>query len=158
MRKLINIFIILICVVVVCSGCNNRRKQQQALREELKNEPLIEMIDSTELAKIILKPERPDLRIKRDPFTPLNAKIPEEGEDPLMFEQNIEDLLQSIKYYGYVKVNQEYSALLIINEEKGVFNINDTVKELTISDINQDYIVFKNADNARTYKLQRGEK
>ncbi|MCA9398448.1 MAG: hypothetical protein KC618_01780, partial [Candidatus Omnitrophica bacterium] len=84
--------------------------------------------------------------------------IPEEGEDPLMFEQNIEDLLQSIKYYGYVKVNQEYSALLIINEEKGVFNINDTVKELTISDINQDYIVFKNADNARTYKLQRGEK
>ena len=154
MRQLI-IVLVLYCAATA-SGCQFLK--DMALKE--KKHPPVEpvesvsnMVESLDLARIILKPEVEKRVIARDPFKPIITETKEEAAvEPANNIESIGDL----SLIGVVKIGDEYSALLKTSSQKGVFQKYDMIHRYIIADIAMDRIVLK--DGNKTIIVKRGEK
>lgn len=106
------------------------------------------------LEKIMLERIRQPLDVSHDPFVPLI--IPKEAEvqfTPVELEE--QDPLMGMRYIGLVKLGDAYSVLLHTESGKGVYQVNDQIKDLTIAAIDESSITFKKGSQVLT--LQRGD-
>lgn len=110
--------------------------------------------DDVELAKIILTPKQYELHVSRDPFEPL-IRPQTKGAVPFQKGDEGVGMPVDVKFFGVVKTDQGYAALLKSPEEKGVYRIGDMMKDFLISDIQMDYLVITYKE--KTYTLKRGD-
>ncbi len=143
-------------ILKVSSGKNKESAAAVVPAESL----LLQPIDSTELAKILLKPKRKPLTMSRDPFKPLFQKeyLPISSDDinantPINQSQNI---LEDIILVGVIKMGEESRVYLKSNLKSGVFRPHDKLGEYNIERIDVDQVVFKRGDNE--FIIKRGEK
>lgn len=158
MKKII-LLLIFILGILPLTGCEEyayffkmrKYKAEQLAKEEKKVE--FNVMDNTQLAKIILKPEKYKLSIKKDPFEPVLSK----GLDNLDLKTiSLKQLLSTFEYLGVVKIGDSSSALLKVDNKKKVYAVGENIKTLIISKIESDFIVLKKGDEI--FKLKRGEK
>ena len=109
--------------------------------------PLITYMDSADLAKIILKPERKPLTISRDPFKPLIDKPVEFNPNDPNSPTTIEDNLEDVHWVGVVKLGDELRVYLKTQEKTGVFKVGDTIRSYTITHIDIHEVIFKSEKN-----------
>ena len=143
-----NILITILILSLMGVGCN-RVAKIMPLKKEAPAAPAVKKVESLELAKLILKPKKVEIDVSKDPFKPLINK----EKEPLnsMEVYNPEDL----QFLGVVRVGEEYSALLKNEIQKGVFRIDDKIKDYTIVNIEETSVVLSNGN--KTITLKRGE-
>lgn len=144
--------LIALCLVtVICAGCDLADFTPKSKKVVVK--PTLEKIDDTQLAKLILKPEKAAIDVNRDPFQPLIqeekkasvfAGIPPQGQD-----------LQRFKFLGVFKENDEYVAFLKNGQDKGTYRKDDKLKDFTVTKIGPDEVILTNGE--QTVTLKRGE-
>jgi hypothetical protein len=150
-------FNLLVCALfLVTIGCDPSRVPltKKPVVSDTTDDPLIERIKTPQLARMILKPQKAELKVSRDPFTPLfTSKEEAKANSPQVNEtaSPIEDLI----FLGVVRMNEEYLALLKDNLKKGLFRVNEKVKDFTITDIQEDEVTLNNG--VRTIKIKRGD-
>lgn len=153
--KLTPLFLILVLTIAAggCDGFSAKKKHAPASTSGPADAAVSSYVEDVELAKIILRPKRHNLSVKRDPFEPLIK--PKEMLDTMPIDQQREeDVLRGLEYLGLVRVGEKNSVLLKTEKGKGVYRINDKVGQLTIAEIHEDHIVFEKND--RNFKLKRG--
>lgn len=140
------------------TGCRGMIELPQALKSKQKVEAAAEtptLTDATikdvELAKIILKPKRHELSGTNDPFKPLLTGLDSSADDQIGA-----DVLKDIQYLGSIKMGDQISALLKVRDDKGVYKVNDQIKQWVISEIDQEYVLLKK--DSVVLKLIRGDK
>ncbi len=151
--------IFFLILVLPLAGCDwlmevygIRKRRPQADQEEISQE-LVPEVQSTELAKLIIRPKPKILKVQRDPFKPLITK---ERKTTLNGQEIPDDtFLTDVHFLGVVKFGEHYSALLRTSEAKGAFNVGEKVGTYVLTDIKEDYIVFTKGE--KTYKIKRGE-
>ena len=115
-------------------------------------EKSFEYIQSPELAKVILKPQRKPLTISRDPFKPLITKemVNQNQEDmdkKLSSLTTLQDTLDDVILIGVVKFENQFRAYLKTDSKTGIYKPRDKVRNYVIQEINYDRIVFKFGNN-----------
>ena len=153
MRKII--FAIAV-VVFSLSGCSKVRESKlHPQKKEQPQAPLIEKIDSEDLAKLILKPKRAKLDVSRDPFRPLRGG---DGYARAFGPGAVNDTteIQGYQFMGVARLNDDFVAFLKGDKKRGTFRKDDMIKDYTIKEIREDRIVLSNG--VQTVTLKRGEK
>lgn len=158
--KNISRWIFLILIVMTFTSCDwlmdvygIRKKRNRTPEEIAQSEELVEEVQSTELAKLIIKPVPVPLRVKRDPFKPLFEAKKNTSNSSQTEEE--EDIFDSVDFLGVVKIGDRFAALLKTPDIKGAFVIGERVGVYTISEIAQEYVVFTKGE--KTYKIKRGD-
>lgn len=152
-------FICLLAVSVLSMGCQDLKKTSSKLfKEPAKEEekPLIEYIESVDLAKVILKPERKPLKISRDPFKPIIAKDSDDEMAGEIIPIGQEQALEDVVLVGIVKLGAESRAYLKTDSKTGVFKVQDKIRGFAIVEINPDSVVLQSGD--RKIVKKRGKK
>ena len=156
--------ILILSQILIASGCdklpipdklNKLMPGKSKHVEQAKVEPLMEKVESPQLAQMILKPEKHRMVIKRDPFQPLSMLTPVIAQTPGPEAQE-EDILANLEYLGVVIINNEFSALLKMGEKKGIYHVKDKINTMTILDIKNEYVMLKSG--SQTFTLKRGVK
>ncbi|MGE0268218.1 MAG: hypothetical protein AB7S78_07170 [Candidatus Omnitrophota bacterium] len=145
MKRLIYLAII----ILMFTGCDLVQKKSK--KTTVVKKPTLDKVDDLNLAKIILKPERSDISVTRDPFKPL---IQEEEKQTVVRNTIGNQELKRYKFLGVAKVNNEYVAYLKSGAVKGTFRKDDKLKDYTITEIGPDEVVLSNGD--QTITLKRG--
>lgn len=145
MKRLIYLAII----ILMFTGCDLVQKKTK--KTNVVKKPTLEKVDDLNLAKIILKPEKSDISVTRDPFKPL---IQEEEKQTVVRNTIGNQELKRYKFLGVAKVNNEYVAYLKSGAVKGTFRKDDKLKDYTITEIGPDEVVLSNGD--QTITLKRG--
>ncbi|HBR14532.1 MAG TPA: hypothetical protein DD723_03180 [Candidatus Omnitrophica bacterium] len=114
---------------------------------------VIQMVDNPQLAQMILKPKQERIVVSRDPFKPVTARSVVTAK---VIDQGADDLVSGMEYLGVVRVGERYSALLKSNQIKGVFSVHDRISQLTVVDIQEDFVMLNNG--TKSYKIKRGVK
>ncbi len=138
--------ITIITLFFLIQGCDRlpfKKKEPPAPKAEIKR------IENTELAKVILKPQREKLNLDRDPFKPITSSASAVGYTPTG-----ETELKNVKILGVTKINDEFRALLNVNDKKGVYKVDDMVDQYKITEIMKDQIMLSNG--SQTITLKRG--
>ncbi|MBP9853625.1 MAG: hypothetical protein KBD53_02020 [Candidatus Omnitrophica bacterium] len=141
MKHLIYLIIILVCF----SGCSSKKK------EVVVSEPVVEKVEDLQLAKIILKPEKPEISVTRDPFKPLI----ELNKGPAALVLNIGEQLERYKFMGVTKSDDEYVAFIKDGAKRGTYRKNDMLNEFKIVDIGPQEVLLLNGE--KTFTLKRGK-
>lgn len=141
--------IVLVLVGMMCGGCDLVEKKTK--KTEVVKKPSLQKVDDLQLAKIILKPERTEISVNRDPFRPL---IQEEEKPAAVNTAMANQELKRYKFLGVAKVNDEYVAYLKNGAVKGTFRKDDKLKDYTITEIGPDQVVLSNGN--QTITLKRG--
>ena len=141
--------------LLALSGCaqGGEEKAGQPAISDAAPQPLVEMIDSPQLARMILKPVKKELPVSRDPFAPLINPKKEKVTAPAAVRDAAQ--IEDLSFLGVVRIDEEYLALLADRFEKGVYRVNDTIKGFTIVDIQTEEVTFSNS--VRTIKIKRGD-
>jgi hypothetical protein len=149
------IVIVMAVFVFAFSGCSKVREAKVRSQKKEQQAPLIEKIDSEELAKLILKPKRAKLDVSRDPFRPLKGA---EGYARAFGPGAVHDTteIQGYQFVGVARLNNDFVAFLKGDKKKGTFRKDDMIKDYTIKDIQEDRIVLSNG--VQTVTLKRGDK
>ncbi len=147
---------IVVILLVSLTGCDVLKNmalgkplfQKKTAAAPVEEKPLIEYIQSPELAKIILKPEKKPLSVSRDPFKPLIAEeINAQGQDnsvsPLAEPANLDD----VALIGVVKFGSEVRAYLKMSNKTGIFKVGDTLRNYVINQIDSDRVIFKSGNS-----------
>ena len=151
--KLKMLIILFVLIGIFGTACEDLRKislqQDKKKTPEAKKE---DVVDSPQLAQLILKPKRPKLDISRDPFEPLfwEAKENPTKGAPL---SNV-DMLEDVKFLGLVRIGDTVSALLKTKSGKKMYHLDDQIREYKITDITGIGVVLTNGQ--RTIKVKRG--
>ncbi len=155
MRKIT--LLIYMCVTVFSlSGCDEiiaawPYKGMNADQEQ--KAPEIEKIKSPELAKIILKSETTKIDVSRDPFKPLIEKDTEVKEIVVLNTEYLDIYdVSKLKFLGVAKIDDEYRALLKMDNKKGIYKIKDKIKHFTIVSIETDKVILNNGKKLITLK------
>jgi hypothetical protein len=95
-------------------------------------------VESPDLAKVILKPQREKFDISKDPFRPLfyQGSYSKDGETPVV------DEVGGWKWGGVVRIGQESLLLMKNDTGRGFFRVNDKIDSYTIIDIQQEQAVL----------------
>jgi len=149
MKRVLIVF--LIAGGFVSGGCEKIVQQffPHKKQPEATLKPAIQRIENPELAKLILKPQRPKLDVSRDPFQPLVS-----SDQMLWVQGDGEYALGEWKFIGMVRMDDEFWAYLRSDTQKGTFKVNDKIKDYTIEEIQKDRVVFNNGE--KTITLKRG--
>ncbi|MBZ0166686.1 MAG: hypothetical protein K8I00_07745 [Candidatus Omnitrophica bacterium] len=147
MKKLL----LIIMAVLISGGCDLVDIKPDRKKAVVK--PALEKIDDTQLAKIILKPNKAAINVNRDPFLPL---IQEEKKAPLrQVRTDLNQDLKRFRFLGVFKENDEYVAFLKSGQDKGTYRKDDKVKDFTITKIGPEEVILTNGE--QTVTLKRGE-
>ncbi len=157
--KKIILLILLVTTLTSCDwlmdlyGIRKKRNKSAAVLEQESTE-IFPQVESTELAKLIIKPTPKPLRVERDPFKPLLEKKSKivRGDQGLEVQ---DDMLENVDFLGVVRIGNNFSALLRTSETKGAFNLGENVGSFKITEISQDYVIFTKGE--KTYKIKRGD-
>lgn len=163
-KENLKIWMVLIPVVFLF-GCNDLKDTFDTLtgkpKEEVKApEPVVEKIDSLELAKIILKPEIKEFKITRDPFSPLITKeMVEEarkkkGElgSPVASDEAMNDVF----VMGVIKIDDEFRANIKVGNKTAMYKKDAEIRGFLIDSIDVERVVFKSGK--KEVIKQRGKK
>ncbi len=152
----------LLGLVLFLSGCdqlNSLFLPKKKAPPVVEAKPIVPMLEDTDLAKLILKPEPYKLKVTRDPFKPLieRKEALEKGtqEDAVLYQMSQEQV-KKMKYLGLIKMADQYSALIKTEKRKGVYKLNDEVEGFYITGIAPDHVVLEKQN--MTFNLKRGEK
>jgi len=148
---LVLVAVALLQVPVLLREFSGERAQQAAAK---KAESFA--VTDTELAKVILNPDRPQLDIARDPFLPLEINQSQRLPDSAAQTLDGQKLRQEIKFLGVVVVGGETRAILEVKSKKGIFKTQDRVEGFTISGIDKEQISLEN--NQEVIIIKRGSK
>jgi len=143
--------LIIIFIAFFLFGCGQKKGTKTRASAKKNKTETLQIIDSPQLAKLILKPVREKYDLKRDPFAPLSSltKSSYIGQS-MMDTHNVRDM----KLLGVAKINDEFIAFLKGNTNKGTYRINDKINDYTITEINNDKVVLNNG--AQIVILKRG--
>lgn len=152
-------FLFILFLLLPLAGCDqlmNWYRRSTSKFADVENSPQaaqtsVEKLDvqDIDLAKILVKPERHELQINRDPFKPLL-----ETDTPNV--QAKEDPLANMQFVGVVKVGDTFSALIKTEKGKNVYSVNDKLGELVIINITEEFVEFKKGEEV--HQLKRGPK
>ena len=154
-KNLTNCF--LISALVVLTGCdvmNNLAAGRAPFAKKSApvpaavQQPLLPVMDSPDLAKMILKTERKPLKVSRDPFKPIVTRTGEEqstGGDSSLYTE--EDNLDDVILIGVINFDGTLRAYLKTKSKTGVFKIGDKIRGYSIESIRTDKVVFKSEKN-----------
>ncbi len=123
------------------------KKQPEVVKPKLKK------VDDLNLAKLLLKPNKADIQVSRDPFEPLIKEEPKNTKVMVRKKPRTNEMRQ-YKFLGVAKVNNEYVAYLKNGAVKGTFRKDDKVKDYTITEIGPNQVTLSNGD--QTVTLKRG--
>lgn len=110
---------------------------------------LVPRVNSPQLAKLILKPQRTKLDVSKDPFKPLYVETSSTGSSDA-----VRIGASDIVFLGVIKSDNQYLALLKSNAKKGIYRINDKIASFTIEAIQNDKVILN--DGIQTITLKRG--
>lgn len=147
----------IIFALVVLSGCNKPEELPYYSRkpDNTNINKTVSPAENIPLTQIIIKPKQQVLSVIRDPFEPVTKPEKVVVDAPVIEEQQENDLLMGMRYVGLVKFGETFSALMHTEDGKGVYQVNDRVNELTITQIDEDCITF--TKGSKILKLQRGD-
>lgn len=155
MMKRNSIFIAIgLMLLAILLGCDGQQfgAAQKTERAATAKVMAIPSVDDFELAKMLLKPRKYDLDVSRDPFKPLMVEtVNQSPVEPDLDVVNIE----SMKYFGVVRLNNENAAFLKSNVSRGIYRVNDEINGFTVTQISDEEVVFSNGK--RTITLRRVE-
>ncbi len=138
-------WIYLVIAIFCFSACSSGNKNKNAV-----SEPVVEKVEDLQLAKIILKPEKPEIKVTRDPFKPLM-----EGKGSAAVVLNIGEQLERYKFMGVTKSDDEYVAFIKDGAKRGTYRKNDMLNEFKIVDIGPQEVLLLNGE--KTFTLKRGK-
>jgi hypothetical protein len=148
------IFIFLMIALFFLTGCGNGSTLSSKGREENVKDA-IAVVDNLELAKSILKPKKSDLDVSRDPFKPLVVKTTEKKVDAVIVPE-VPDIdvmsIESMKYLGRVRSDDENAAFLKSNKDKGLYRVDDRIKDFVVREILDDKVIFSNGKREITLR------
>lgn len=140
-----------VLILPLLFGCGPKTGIKSHANAKRNKAETLHIIESPQLAKIILKPVREEYDLKRDPFAPLSA-----SSRSSYIGQNKMDThgVSDMKLLGVAKINEEFIAYLKGNTSKGTYRINDKINDYTIMEINNEKVVLNNG--AQIVILKRG--
>lgn len=148
------IFIFLIIALFLLTGCSNGGTLSSKGRAETVTDAVV-VVDNLELAKSILKPKKSDLDVSRDPFKPLVVKTTEMKVDAVTVPE-VPDIdvmsIESMKYLGRVRSDDENAAFLKSNKDKGLYRVDDRIKDFVVREILDDKVIFSNGKREITLR------
>ncbi len=146
-------FILILNVSLCGCGMGKDYLRKQREQQEPQPAPLVQMVESTDLAKVIIKPKQEKLVVEKDPFMPLFNKGKGMQNVDGTFAQNF----RKVRYLGLIRMDDQFSALLITDEKKGVYQVHDKIKGFIIRDIKPDEVVLTTESGDKTFSLKRSE-
>jgi hypothetical protein len=166
------LLLVLIFIIPAVSGCENLTGEYSLYalitgksavsksESDVPKKPILPEIDDTSLAKLLLKPEKYELTVERDPFRPIIEENDDErGPEPVIVnEVSMPDPMVAVRqvdFQGVVKIGSSYSALIQAQGDKGVYMVNDVVNTLKIVKITEQELTVTK-DN-QTFVIKRGE-
>ena len=175
-KKYENLLFAISVILILCvGGCEVGKKQGKIIREIVDSTVEAQTITDDELPEEkrveglideLCNPKRQEFVLQKDPFKPfiIEKKKPrkkvrklgyvKKEEEPVELEDI--DLNGEINYIGWVKLGDEYSALLRSQSGKGIFKKNEKIGEYTIEKIELNRIIFRYGK--RKAILEREEK
>ena len=140
---------LLILIGITGVSCDGLTKISSKQEQQEKSAPPKEIVESPQLAQLILKPNRPKLDISKDPFKPLFVEKNGSGKN-----RAGGDSLDDVKFLGLVRVGDTASALLQTKSGKKMYNLDDSLRGYKVMGISEAEVVLKN--DKRTIKVKRG--
>lgn len=147
--KALSFFILAFCLTL--AGCLGFPGVSPIVKNPPQEDETLVVVQSPELAKMILRPKKGPIDVSRDPFHPLmdNIKLND------CFSISV-DNLTDVCFLGTVKVNGKFSALVADSKGKDVYQLQSRIRNYTITSIEEDEITLTNGDN--NIKIKRGTK
>ncbi len=143
--------IFILGVALVLCGCAESKKAASSKKSKEAQTAILDKVESIDLAKVILKPERPQINAARDPFKPLVGS--ESFGRPKVPAYRNTAGIHTFKFLGLSKINDEYAAFLKSDSQRGIYKTGDRIKNYTVKKIREDKVILSNG--VQTVTLRR---